>query len=186
MAGLVFAIRATAVRILFTRKNTPRKERSRMPPIQYVSSFVEIEAEFTARTRQMVWCNVATVDSRGRPRSRLLHPVWEGTTGWIITRRHSPKAKDIAANPYVSLAYVSDVAKPVYAGCLAEWVDDVNEKLRVWELIRAAPPPVGFDPGAIFPSHEDPEAGLLRLTPWRIDVTDFPSGSRVWLSSTIA
>jgi hypothetical protein len=68
---------------------------------------------------------------------------------------------------------------------LAEWVDDPHEKLRVWELIRTTPPPLGFDPSTIFPSHEDPEAGLLKLTPWRIDVTDFPNGSQVWRPSRI-
>ena len=25
----------------------------------------------------IVWCSVATVDSQGRPWSRILHPIWQ-------------------------------------------------------------------------------------------------------------
>jgi hypothetical protein len=40
-----------------------------------VANFAEIEPIFTQRIQQMVWCNVATVDRRNRPRSRILHPL---------------------------------------------------------------------------------------------------------------
>lgn len=63
-----------------------------------VRSFSEIEAEFLERVYRMIWCNVATVDGRGRPRSRLLHPIWEGMTGWIATHRHSHKSRHLAHN----------------------------------------------------------------------------------------
>ena len=53
-----------------------------------VSSFAEIETEFIERVHHMVWCNVATIDTLDRPRSRILHPLWEGTVGWITTRRN--------------------------------------------------------------------------------------------------
>src|SRR6266571_8652680 len=75
-----------------------------------VSSFGEIEAAFLERIQRMVWCNVATIDRRDRPRSRILHPLWEGNIGWITTRRNMHKAKHLAHNPYVSLAYIADVA----------------------------------------------------------------------------
>src|SRR5690606_4076991 len=58
-----------------------------------IADFSEIEAEFIQRVHTMVWCNVATVDSRNRPRSRVLHPIWEGSTGWITTHRSSHKAR---------------------------------------------------------------------------------------------
>jgi hypothetical protein len=48
--------------------------------------FDAIEEEFASRTRRIVWCTVATVDEKGRPRTRILHPIWEGTAGWIATR----------------------------------------------------------------------------------------------------
>jgi hypothetical protein len=32
---------------------------------------------FVAMAHRIVWCTVATVDSQGRPRSRVMHPIWE-------------------------------------------------------------------------------------------------------------
>src|SRR2546427_2809668 len=43
-------------------------------PVMDVASFDEIEQEFMERVRGIVWCSVATVDRRGRPRSRILTP----------------------------------------------------------------------------------------------------------------
>jgi general stress protein 26 len=103
--------------------------------------FSEIEAEFYTRVEKMIWCNVATVDAQQRPRSRIMHPVWEGLTGWATSRRYAYKAKHLAANPHVSLAYIADVAKPVYVECVAEWVDDVAEKQRVWNFLKSIPEP---------------------------------------------
>jgi general stress protein 26 len=145
-----------------------------------VAAFVEIATEFNERIGRAVWCNVATVDRQGRPRSRILHPVWEGPLAWIGTRRHSLKTKHLDRNPYVSLAYIADVAKPVYADCRAEWIDDLAEKRRVWDVIKSAPPPVGYDPAPIFGSFDDPRFGLLRLTPWRIELSAFPAEPLIW------
>jgi uncharacterized pyridoxamine 5'-phosphate oxidase family protein len=147
-----------------------------------VETFAEIEPQFIERAHRMVWCNVATVDDQGRPRSRILHPIWEGSTAWILTYRNSPKGHDLARNPYVSLAYVSDWMKPAYAECRAEWVDDLAAKQRVWDLFKNAPPPLGYDPGGIWQSAEHQNLGLLRLTPWRVQLTDIGQHpySRVW------
>ena len=152
-----------------------------------VSRFSEIEQEFIKRVHTMIWCNVATVDRRGRPRSRILHPIWEASTGWILTHRNSHKSKHLAHNPYVSLAYITDIHKPVYADCVATWVDDITQKQRVWELFRDTPPPLGFDPAQDFVSPEHAKFGLLRLTPWRITLVTFPAeshetGQRIWRS----
>ncbi len=144
------------------------------------ASFSEIESEFIARVHKVVWCNVATVDAQQRPRSRILHPIWEGSTGWITTRRHSPKAKHLAAHPHISLAYIADVAKPVYADCTAVWVDDLSAKQHVWDLLKNAPPPLGFDPAPIYERVDHPNFGLLKLTPWRIELATLPTESKVW------
>src|SRR5439155_21939058 len=96
-----------------------------------VQSFAEIEADFLEGVHRVVWCNVATIDRHGRVRSRILHPVWEGPTGWILTRRQTLKAKHLEANPYVSVAYVADVAKPIYADCRAAWNDDPAANARI-------------------------------------------------------
>ena len=152
-----------------------------MPRIVPVASFAEIEADFIERAHSAVWCNVATLDARNRPRSRILHPIWEGLTGWIATRRHSPKAAHLARHPYVSLAYIADVVKPAYAECAAEWDDDLDTKRHVWELFRTAPPPLGYDPAPIFHAVEHPDFGVLKLTPWRIELGDMMAvQSRVW------
>lgn len=150
-----------------------------------VASFSEIEAEFIARVHTMVWCNVATVDSQQRPRSRVLHPIWEGSTGWIGTHRNSHKARHLAQNPYVSLAYIANVMNPVYVDCTAEWVDDLGEKERIWNLFKHAPEPLGYDPATVFISPDHETFGLLKLTPWRIDLVSFPApsfeeGTLVW------
>lgn len=137
-----------------------------------VVTFAEIDDEFVARAHHMVWCNVATVDVQGRPHSRILHSIWEGSTGWIATRRHSPKARDLERNPHVSLAYIADVVRPVYAECLARWEDDLVTKQRVWNLFLAAPPPLGYDPTPIFGNVDAPDFGLLCLTPYAIELGD--------------
>ena len=148
-----------------------------------VESFADLEAEFMERVSAVVWCNLATVDTTGRPRSRVVHPVWEGPVGWLGTRPGTLKEKHLAANPFVSLAYVADVAKPVYADCRAEWVESVAEKERVWQLFKATPPPLGYDPGTIWKAPDHPGFGLLRFTPWRIELSAFPAEPRIWRPS---
>ena len=149
-----------------------------------ISDFSEIEEEFIKRVHTAVWCSVATVDGKQRPRSRILHPIWEGQgttsngpTGWIATSPRSHKARHLARNPYVSLAYIADLAKPVYADCSAEWVDDFETKKRIWELYKSAPPPLGYDPAQFFHSLDHETFGVLKLAPWRIELVTFPAES---------
>ncbi len=150
-----------------------------------VAHFSDIEAEFIRRVHTAVWCSVATVDVQGRPRSRILHPIWEGSTGWIGTHRDSFKAKHLARNPYVSLAYIAEIFRPVYVEAVVAWVDDLSEKERVWNLYKHAPEPLGYDPAFTFERFDHPNFGLLKLTPWRIDLTSFPApsfdeGTLIW------
>jgi len=145
-----------------------------------VSSFSEIKDAFTERVHRVVWCTVATIDTHNRPRSRVLHPIWEASIGWILTRRNSHKAKHLAHNPYVSLTYVETVMKFAYVDCKAEWVDDPDEISRIWDWFKSTPEPLGYDPTIIFKSPDDPNTGLLKLIPWRIALVDFPDETRVW------
>jgi general stress protein 26 len=151
-----------------------------------VASFADIQDELQARVRRIIWCTVATVDRRGRPRSRILHPIWEGPVCWVATGRQSFKAKHNAGNPYVSLSYWDPEQQQIYADCRAEWEDALDEKRRVWELYKSTPPPLGYDLGAFFrEGPEDPSYGLLKLTPWRIELWSLPdmmSGipNKVW------
>jgi hypothetical protein len=112
------------------------------------------------------------MDRQGRPRTRVLHPIWEGVTGWIATGRHSFKERHLAENPFVSLSYWDAEQKQVYADCKTEWADSMEDKRRIWELYKSTPPPLGYDPGMIWQGGaDDPGYGLLKLTPWRIEVS---------------
>ena len=133
--------------------------------------FDEIRAEFDRRVQRIAWCTVATVDTKGRPRSRILHPNWEGTTGWILTMRNSLKAKHLATTPWISCSYWDPSHEQVHAECRAEWEDAPETRRRVWDVFKANPEPYGYDPGTIW-THgpDDPAFGVLKLTPWRIEL----------------
>lgn len=148
-------------------------------PIQ-VQDFSEIENEFHQRVRDAVYASVASVDARNRPRSRVLHPIWEGRTGYIATWPFSHKSKHLARIPYVSLAYIKDPIKPVYVDCKAEWENEPNEKQRIWDLFLNTPPPVGYDPAIPFEAVDNPKFGVLKLSPWRIQIYTLDGDSLIW------
>jgi general stress protein 26 len=152
-----------------------------------VNHFSDIETDFISRVHTMVWCNAATIDEKQRPRSRILHPIWEGSTGWIGTHRNSYKAQHLAHNPHMSLAYIADITKPVYIDARVEWVDEMETKQRIWDLFKYTPEPLGYDPALSFIRVDHEHFGLLKVIPWRIDLLTFPSasmdeGTRVWYS----
>ncbi len=136
-----------------------------------VQSFSEIEDEFMARVAKIVWATVTTIDTKDRPRARLLHPIWEGSTGWIATGRNSHKAKHIDHSPWVSLSYWDPDHKQIFAECKAQWIDDMDEKKRLWKLFADTPEPLGYDLGLFWKEVSDPTYGLLKLTPWRIELS---------------
>ena len=148
--------------------------------------FDDIADEFKRRIDHIVWCSATTVDTRGRPRSRILHPIWEGSVGWIATGRQSLKQKHLEKTPFVSLSYWTPEHEQVHAECAASWEDRVEEKKRLWTLFKEMPPPMGYDPGLFFQGGpEDPACGFLRLDPWRIELwslSDLAGGkpNQVW------
>jgi general stress protein 26 len=148
-----------------------------------VVRFEEIEAEFLARVSQVIYCVLATVDRQNRPRQRLMHPIWDGPVGWVISWPASHKAKHLAHNPAVSLAYFADKEKPVYVDGIAEWIDAVEEKQRIWELHQTTPPPLGFDPQPHYGSIDHPYYGLLRITPRRIELGNLYGEPLIWRPS---
>lgn len=145
-----------------------------------VAQFEEMEAEFMARVSQTVYCTMATIDRQNRPRLRVMHPIWEGPIGWVISWPQSHKAKHLARNPAVSLAYIPVKEKPVYVDGVAEWVDTNIEKQRIWDLHRTTPPPLGFDPEPHYGSIAHPYYGLLRITPWRIELGNLYGEPLIW------
>jgi hypothetical protein len=144
--------------------------------------FSEVYPGFVERAHSMVWCSFATVDSRNRPRTRVLHPIWDEGTGWVATNRSSLKGRHLACNPFVSLAYIADPLKPAYAECTASWEDDPTLKKYAWDLFKLAPPPLGYDPAVIWHTVKNPEFGLLKLLPYRITLGNLaaPGESRLW------
>lgn len=150
-----------------------------MTPVE-IMQFEDLQAEFLARVSQAVYCSMATIDRKGRPRSRMMHPIWDGPIGWAISWPESHKAKHLAHNPHVSLAYIYDKNKPVYVDALAEWVEDIGEKQRIWDLHRSTPAPLGFDPQPHYGSIDHPFYGLLKITPWRIELGNLAGEPIIW------
>lgn len=135
-----------------------------------------IAPAFIELAHRIVWCSAATVDTQGRPRSRILHPIWQWDgaqlVGWIATGPTPTKRAHLAAHPFVSLNYWAPSHDTCVAECRAAWAFDDATRTMVWNLFRDAPPPVGYDP-AIVPGWDGPTApafAALRLEPWRLRV----------------
>ncbi|MEZ4737131.1 MAG: hypothetical protein R3E79_59385 [Caldilineaceae bacterium] len=82
-----------------------------------------------------------------------------------MTQRDSYKSKHLAANPHVSLAYIADITKPVYIDGTAQWVEDRQQKQRIWDLFKAAPHPLGYDPAPFLPAWRTNSVGCSRSPP---------------------
>jgi len=144
----------------------------------------EIAEVFIAAAHAQVWCNITTVDTKNRPRSRVLHPIWEydgaQVIGWVATGRYTLKSKHIEQNPYVSVVYMKDPITPTYAECEAGWLDDLSEKQRIYALLTSAPSPLGYDPAKFGWTPDKAESGLMKLTPWQITLADLFGETRTW------
>src|SRR3954453_23816953 len=115
-----------------------------------ISTTMVVQTAFVEVAHRIVWCTVATVDRRNRPRSRVLHPYWEladrGLVGWVTTRPTPLKVAHLAHSPFASCSYWDSAHDVAVAECGAEWVDDVAVKEHAWELFGAAAGPLGHDP----------------------------------------
>lgn len=132
---------------------------------------------FVEMAHAIVWASVATVDANSRPRSRVLHPIWEwdGTDlfGWIATVPSPVKRAHLQANPYVSVNYWTPTQDTCSADCLVEWYTDDETRTAVWQKFADGPEPVGYDPYVIPQWSGGPtsdEFAALRLTPYRLRV----------------
>lgn len=131
---------------------------------------------FVEMAHRIVWCSAATVDEQGRPRSRILHPIWEwddkDLVGWIATSPTRIKRAHLKASPYISLNYWSPSQDTCVAECRVVWALDEATRTRVWNLFLNGPEPVGYDP-AVVTGWENPNSerfAVLRLEPWRLRV----------------
>ena len=140
------------------------------------SSLSDIAPAFVEMAHQIVWCSVATVDPHGRPRSRVLHPLWEWDgeqlVGWVATGPTPIKRRHLEQSPNVSCNYWAPNQDTCVAECRAEWIFDDQKRSRIWDMFKNAPEPVGYDP-AIIPVWNEPTDdtfAALKLDPWRLRV----------------
>jgi hypothetical protein len=117
--------------------SSPRSTDEGMPPlysihnsscaIMVVCLFAE---QFLAIAHRVVWCTMATVDRRNRPRSRIVHPVWEiseGTLHGLVGTRPTPlKRAHLAHAPHVSCTYWDPAHDVAVAECAARWLDEAG------------------------------------------------------------
>jgi hypothetical protein len=136
----------------------------------------QVAPAFIDMAHRIVWATVATVDKHGRPRSRVLHPIWqwdgERLVGWIATSPTPIKRAHLAAHRFASVNYWTPSHDTCVAECRAEMLTDDQTRITVWNLFKNAPEPVGYDP-AIVPAWSGPTAeafAVLRLEPWRLRV----------------
>lgn len=141
-----------------------------------MSNYSEVAQKFLAMAHQIVWCTAATVDPNGRPRSRVLHPIWEWDgeqlTGWIATGKTPIKLADIAQSAHVSCNYWTPAQDTCVAECAAEWVEGAELKHHVWDAYINGPEPVGYNPAMIpgWENADSPGFDALKLTPYRLRV----------------
>ena len=142
-----------------------------------MTDLASIAPSFVDMAHRIVWASVATTDTDGRPRSRILHPLWEwdgsSLVGWIATGPTPVKWSHLERTPYVSINYWAPNHDTCTAECRTEWFLDDETRERIWNAFKGAPAPVGYDP-AIIPAWADgprsPAFAALRLEPLRLRV----------------
>lgn len=146
-----------------------------------MTSLERIAPAFVGIAHRVVWATIATVDTSNRPRSRVMHPIWEwdGTelVGWVGTGPTPLKLAHLDHSPYVSVNHWDPQHDVATAECRATLYRDEETCTRVWEAFVAAPEPVGYDPSIVpaWTRPTDPTFAVLRLDPWRLRV--FPASA---------
>jgi hypothetical protein len=141
-----------------------------------MTELAKIAPAFVEMAHRIVWASAATVDSRGRPRTRILHPIWqwdgESLRGWIATSPTPAKRADLQASPYMSLNYWAPSHDTCVADCRVTWIFDDETRTQVWNTFLRTPEPVGYNPANIpaWPSPTAEAFAALRLEVWRLRV----------------
>jgi hypothetical protein len=142
-----------------------------MTPLQ------QIAPAFVDMAHSIVWASVATVDAEGRPRTRILHPLWlwdgSALTGWVATVPTRLKHEHLAAHPEISISYWTTTHDTCSAECVTQWYLDDETCTAVWDMLLNGPEPVGYDPAIVPQWREGPTSAafaVLRLTPYRLRV----------------
>src|SRR5438105_368861 len=118
-----------------------------------MNELTEVAPAFVEMAHRIVWSTATTVDARSRPRSRILHPLWqwdgERLTGWIATSPTALKQAHLRASPYISINYWSPSQDTCLAECRASWILDDERRIAIWNLFLNAPAPVGYNPAIV-------------------------------------
>lgn len=141
------------------------------------ASFEKAANGFVAMAHKIAWATVATVDNHDRPRTRVLHPLWDFSdgvlTGVIATGPTPAKTADLANSPFLSCGYWSPDQDVCRADCKVEWAFDDATCVETWDRFKTAPAPVGYDP-AIIPAWSEgptsPAFAVLKLQPYRLRI----------------
>jgi hypothetical protein len=141
-----------------------------------MNTLEEVAPAFVTMAHTIVWCTAATVDAHGRPRSRILHPIWQWDgrelVGWICTSPTPIKRAHLQASAHISTNYWSPTHDTCLAECKAQWILDDEGRTRIWNMFLNTPPPVGYNP-TIVPTWTSPTCdafAVLKLEPWLLRV----------------
>ena len=142
-----------------------------------MSDYSATATAFQEMAHRIVWCSAATVDRHGRPRSRILHPLWgwedDRLVGWIATGPTPVKKADLDASAHLSCNYWAPSHDTCVADCTAEWYFDDDTRVRIWDAFKDAPAPVGYDPAIVPGWSGGPTSdafAALRIEPYRLRV----------------
>lgn len=141
-----------------------------------MSPLSDIAPAFIDVAHRIVWATVATIDTDDRPRSRVLHPIWEfdgeRLVGWIATGPTPVKVAHLAHRPFASVNYWDASQDIATAECEVTWHHDDETCIATWQRFEQGPEPVGYDPRMIpvWTDPTGPEFAVLRLDPWRLRV----------------
>jgi hypothetical protein len=120
----------------------------------------------------VVFCTATTIGPDGRPRSRVVHPVWhwddEPLVGLVTSRPTPLRRRHLGANPVMTCAYWSPAHHVATFDCDAAWVES-GRLGEAWQRIAATPPPLGFDPATIWPDGPtSDDFAVVELRPYRV------------------
>ena len=138
------------------------------------TTYQDTAEAFIRMAHRIVWASVATVEPDGRPRTRILHPIWEWVgdelVGWIATvqdRAEGHGAGRAAGGVGELLVAVArHLRRRVHRGV----ADDAVTRHRTWHLFADAPnrsaTTRGSSPAGTAPT--SPAFCVLRLEPYRL------------------
>jgi len=52
----------------------------------------------------------------------------------VTSEGKAAKVKQLAADPFISLAFIADPFKPLYVECRAVWENDLASRQHSWDL----------------------------------------------------